>query len=350
MEGHTESSSVVDAAEESKRDPSAMAAGVGGRGLRNSLRAKIGESHQLSEGDGWNVGLDIEEPVEGAKLKAKKQPSERFTARYRMIPHCHDDGPIGSGKGDAVENSVALMSSTHPPPTSNGIRKRLNLEPIKYKGSLAFQRSEGGNLEDAPKEDETDSVLDEFLGEALDGEVEDDVLLSSPALSEVSDSREGGEYASFHWPAKSDNEKTVTVNQLPKETVENSQQQSLEADKDKKESGLSMECLESVNNTIGEHDDYCRLSTQNGTIQWMKSDLVGEGTFGKVYRGVNTANGEVLALKQLYLADESDAEVENLRKEINVMWKLDHENIVRLGFQSSLRPYTNDRLCFNLFK
>lgn len=45
------------------------------------------------------------------------------------------------------------------------------------------------------------------------------------------------------------------------------------------------------------------------------------------YRNVST--GDSLAVKQLYLVDGSDQEVEFIRKEIKVMWKLDHQNIVR---------------------
>ena len=36
-----------------------------------------------------------------------------------------------------------------------------------------------------------------------------------------------------------------------------------------------------------------------------------------------------LAIKQLYLADGTDQEVESLQKEINVIRNLNHENIVR---------------------
>jgi hypothetical protein len=43
----------------------------------------------------------------------------------------------------------------------------------------------------------------------------------------------------------------------------------------------------------------------------------------------NVSTGESLAVKQLYLVDGSDQEVESIRKEIKVMWKLDHRNIVR---------------------
>jgi mitogen-activated protein kinase kinase kinase len=64
-------------------------------------------------------------------------------------------------------------------------------------------------------------------------------------------------------------------------------------------------------------------------IQWIQGEAIGEGTFGKVFKGLNEKTGELLAIKQMYLTDGSQKEVEELQKEINVMWELDHENIVR---------------------
>ena len=45
--------------------------------------------------------------------------------------------------------------------------------------------------------------------------------------------------------------------------------------------------------------------------------------------GLNERTGELLAVKQLSLAEGTKAEVVLLRKEIQVMWDLSHENIVR---------------------
>ena len=48
-----------------------------------------------------------------------------------------------------------------------------------------------------------------------------------------------------------------------------------------------------------------------------------------MYKGLNERTGELLAVKQLYLADGTTSEVETLCKEINVICDLNHENIVR---------------------
>jgi mitogen-activated protein kinase kinase kinase len=58
-------------------------------------------------------------------------------------------------------------------------------------------------------------------------------------------------------------------------------------------------------------------------------EFLGEGSFGKVYKGLNESTGELIAVKQLFLANGSSEEVAQLRKEISVMWDLNHANIVR---------------------
>jgi hypothetical protein len=68
---------------------------------------------------------------------------------------------------------------------------------------------------------------------------------------------------------------------------------------------------------------------EDSPLRWRKGEVIGEGTFGKVYKGMNEKTGELLAIKQLCLIDGTSNEVESLRKEISVMWDLEHENIVR---------------------
>lgn len=89
----------------------------------------------------------------------------------------------------------------------------------------------------------------------------------------------------------------------------------------------NLDAPEGVNGMIG--NETAAATATSSPLKWIKGDMIGEGTFGKVYKGLNQSTGELLAIKQFYLADGSEEEVDELQREIAVMWELDHENIVR---------------------
>ncbi|RCH81166.1 ATP binding [Rhizopus azygosporus] len=69
---------------------------------------------------------------------------------------------------------------------------------------------------------------------------------------------------------------------------------------------------------------------------WMKGSLIGRGTFGDVYLGLNPLSGELMAVKQVELPVENSATeerkrsmVEALQREIELLKELEHENIVQ---------------------
>lgn len=68
----------------------------------------------------------------------------------------------------------------------------------------------------------------------------------------------------------------------------------------------------------------------------MKGSLIGRGTFGDVYLGLNPLSGELMAVKQVELPVENTATegrkrsmVEALQREIALLKDLQHENIVQ---------------------
>eukprot|EP00457_Paulinella_chromatophora_P003004 gb/GEZN01003009.1/.p1 GENE.gb/GEZN01003009.1/~~gb/GEZN01003009.1/.p1 ORF type:complete len:634 (-),score=57.37 gb/GEZN01003009.1/:232-2133(-) len=70
-----------------------------------------------------------------------------------------------------------------------------------------------------------------------------------------------------------------------------------------------------------------------GVIKWKKSAIIGKGAFGVVYEAMNLDTGELIAVKQVTLDDNSEAATEALseiQNEINVMSGLRHKNIVSL--------------------
>jgi len=61
-------------------------------------------------------------------------------------------------------------------------------------------------------------------------------------------------------------------------------------------------------------------------INWIKGKLIGQGSFGKVYYGMNTENNQIMAVKQVDIKNKKM--VEALNAEIDFMKDLRHENIV----------------------
>jgi len=64
-------------------------------------------------------------------------------------------------------------------------------------------------------------------------------------------------------------------------------------------------------------------------IEWKKGELIGKGTFGRVFMGLNERTGELFAVKEIDLNDGTEEEVARLEREITLMKRLDHRHIVR---------------------
>lgn len=63
-------------------------------------------------------------------------------------------------------------------------------------------------------------------------------------------------------------------------------------------------------------------------VEYNKEDVLGEGTFGTVYKVYY--QGRVVAMKTLKLQKFTSAEYENLKREVTLLASLDHPNIVSL--------------------
>jgi mitogen-activated protein kinase kinase kinase len=78
------------------------------------------------------------------------------------------------------------------------------------------------------------------------------------------------------------------------------------------------------------------LPQRQATFKWMKGQLIGKGTFGRVYLGMNMTTGELIAVKQVEVnpkagggdKDKIREMVKSLDIEIDTMQHLDHPNIV----------------------
>ncbi|KIY43393.1 Pkinase-domain-containing protein [Fistulina hepatica ATCC 64428] len=76
-------------------------------------------------------------------------------------------------------------------------------------------------------------------------------------------------------------------------------------------------------------------------IKWIKGALIGAGSFGKVYLGLNASNGLLMAVKQVELPTGSAPNIERkksmlsaLEREIELLQDLQHENIVQYLYSS----------------
>ena len=79
-------------------------------------------------------------------------------------------------------------------------------------------------------------------------------------------------------------------------------------------------------------------------FRWVRGELIGKGTYGRVYLALNATTGEMIAVKQVELprtaSDKDDTRqvsvVEALKLESETLKDLDHPNIVSyLGFEET---------------
>lgn len=85
-------------------------------------------------------------------------------------------------------------------------------------------------------------------------------------------------------------------------------------------------------------------TTGQPVFKWVKGDLIGKGTYGRVYLALNATTGEMIAVKQVELprtaSDREDSRqkgvVAALKSEIETLKDLDHPHIVSyLGFEET---------------
>lgn len=68
-----------------------------------------------------------------------------------------------------------------------------------------------------------------------------------------------------------------------------------------------------------------------GEISWKRGELLGEGAYGRVYAGLNTDTGEIMAVKQITVDlndDEHTEHMKSLQREISFYKTLQHPHVV----------------------
>ncbi|KAG7452486.1 Pkinase-domain-containing protein [Guyanagaster necrorhizus] len=93
--------------------------------------------------------------------------------------------------------------------------------------------------------------------------------------------------------------------------------------------------------TLDEDDDHITGVAMRKANKWIKGALIGAGSFGKVYLGMDASNGLLMAVKQVELPTGSAPNEERkknmlsaLEHEIELLQDLQHENIVQYLYSS----------------
>ncbi|CAD8081561.1 unnamed protein product [Paramecium sonneborni] len=64
-------------------------------------------------------------------------------------------------------------------------------------------------------------------------------------------------------------------------------------------------------------------------IEWKKGELIGQGSFGRVYKCMDIKTGRILAVKQIELGYVDKESLESFHQEIKILSRLKHKNIVK---------------------
>ncbi|KAK3376789.1 hypothetical protein B0T24DRAFT_524693 [Lasiosphaeria ovina] len=99
--------------------------------------------------------------------------------------------------------------------------------------------------------------------------------------------------------------------------------------------GLALNAI--AQDSLPQQDKRDSIPKRQTTFRWFKGQLIGKGTFGRVYLGMNATTGEFLAVKEVEVnpkAAQGDKKkmqelVAALDQEIDTMQHLDHVNIVQ---------------------
>lgn len=58
--------------------------------------------------------------------------------------------------------------------------------------------------------------------------------------------------------------------------------------------------------------------------EWKKGEKIGQGAFGLVFKGLNTLNGEIIAIKELNYDADKAKQLKEMIKEVKLMRRLSH--------------------------
>ncbi|RUS75686.1 hypothetical protein EGW08_016552 [Elysia chlorotica] len=75
---------------------------------------------------------------------------------------------------------------------------------------------------------------------------------------------------------------------------------------------------------------HTRMDDESVQQEYLYGQILGEGSFGKVYRAQHRATGEVVAIKEIVKEKAGSSGLKQLDKEVSIFKKVDHKNIIKL--------------------
>ena len=63
--------------------------------------------------------------------------------------------------------------------------------------------------------------------------------------------------------------------------------------------------------------------------KWKKGEMIGAGSYGRVYMGLNEDTGSLMAIKEIHISGENKEAIQQLREEIALLGRLSYKHIVR---------------------
>lgn len=83
--------------------------------------------------------------------------------------------------------------------------------------------------------------------------------------------------------------------------------------------------------SLGRSRNKSRKAVTSVRLTWQKGDIIGSGSFGQVYSGIDLTTGRKLAVKEVSLGHGSNhkLQVRALEQEIKILSQLDHPNIIK---------------------
>ncbi|GAV63166.1 Pkinase domain-containing protein [Cephalotus follicularis] len=126
------------------------------------------------------------------------------------------------------------------------------------------------------------------------------------------------------------------VFRTPQENQENNPPPSTSPSPSTLPSPMSTILVDKINSCLQKSQAFAKPSPNPlPPIRWRKGELIGSGAFGRVYMGMNLDSGELLAVKQVLIVENSasrekqQAHIREFEEEVKLLKNLSHPNIVR---------------------